>query len=156
MQAEISAQGNMVQLGAGQGCGVVASTGHGGGFAVNQGDCCVPAEAGTGLERSSNKDQHDYLPSKHAFCHAVLHCRALLPLLLLQEHCLRSSSSLGGWTTARSFACECNQRWKKHHWEKNIQLYFPGNVCFWKCNAFSNSTAPLLGLGLKILLKKSC
>lgn len=42
---------------------------------------------------------------------------------------------------------------------KTNELYFPGNVYYWKCNALSNSTVLLLkckGLGLKILLKNAC
>lgn len=49
VQTKISAQGNMVQLGAGQGCGVGASIRHDQGFGVNWRDCRVPAEAGIGL-----------------------------------------------------------------------------------------------------------
>ena len=49
VQTKISARGDMVQLGAGQGCGVGASIRHGRGFGLNHGDCCVPAEAGIGL-----------------------------------------------------------------------------------------------------------
>lgn len=96
MQTKISTQGNTVQRGVGQGCEVGASVGHGRGFGVNWGDCCVPAEAGIGLEDVSTKMHMIFCPASMLSSRAVLHRWALLPhLLLLKKH--RVSGACPHW-----------------------------------------------------------
>lgn len=140
VQTKISAQGNMIQLGVGQGCRVGASIGHVWGFGVNCGEYCMPAEAGIWLRWCLNKDAHDILPSKHAFqlCSPppLGVASPLAPPAGTQI--LRGSSLTGGWTTARPFAPDCHQRWKKHHWAKAPSYIFLEMWISGKCNALNN------------------
>lgn len=106
--------------------------------------CCVPAEARIELRWFFKKKMHMiFCPASMPSSHGVLCSQVLLPAsLLLQEHCcLRSSSSLRRWITARSFGFDSNQRWKNHHRAKTssyilLEMSFPG-----KCNVLNNSAA---------------